>query len=174
MKKIHLILILITGLSLSVPAQWRRRYRRKPKPAPVSVSTPTLFEIASFEGGITAGYGFQPAGIGHGKFFAVSFPLGKKSEAAYVRISGDGVSMPTFNLLRLSLYTGKRTGFHFYSGADNLSELSGGIGFFWDLFREKTGGWLKTMMQVQLGYIYRNGAGSPGVALLTMNIRFGY
>ena len=172
MKKI-LVIVIVTAI-FALPSTARRRRRRRPIPKPIPISSPTLFDVASFEGGITTGYGLQPAGIGHGKFFAVSFPLSKKSEAAYVRISGDNSSMPTLNLLRLSLYTGKRTGFHFYSGADNLNELAGGIGFFWDIFRENSSNWLKTLMQVQLGYIYRNGAGSPGVALLTMNIRFGY
>ena len=172
MRKICLLLILVTSLSIPAAARWRRRYRPKPKPAPVA--TPTLYDIISFEGGIVTGYGLQPARIGYGRVFAVSLPLGKKTEAAYMRMSGDNDGMPTLNLLRLSVYTGKRTGFHFYSGADNLSEIAAGIGFFWDVFRENTGGWLKTLMQAQLGYIYRNGSGSPGVALLTLNIRFGY
>lgn len=172
MRHLAVLAILLSLLAGTLSAQRRRT-------APPAASLPasgsgTLFELVSFEGGICVGYGLSPAGIGHGRQFAVSLALGSRSEVAYVRLSGDGASLATFNLLRLSLYTGRRTGFHFYSGADGNNELAAGAAFFWDMYRPDEGPRLKTALQLQLGYLYQNGTGSPGAALVNLTLRFGY
>lgn len=172
MRRLAVLAFLLISLAGSLSAQRRRT-------TPAAASQPssgsgTLFELVSFEGGICVGYGLSPAGIGHGRQFAVSLALGSRSEVAYVRLSGDGASLATFNLLRLSLYTGRRTGFHLYSGADGYSGLAAGLAFFWDMYRADAVPRLKTALQLQLGYLYENGTGSPGAALVNLTLRFGY
>lgn len=172
MRHLAVVAILLCALAASLPAQHRRT--TTPAASLPSSGSGTLYELVSFEGGICVGYGLSPAGIGHGRQFAVSLALGSRSEVAYVRLSGDGASLATFNLLRLSLYTGRRTGFHFYGGADGYSGLAAGAAFFWDMYRPDTGPRLKTALQLQLGYLYENGTGSPGAALINLTLRFGY
>ncbi len=136
----------------------------------------TDIDIVGIEWGSIFGYNITQSDFGPGQYFGLNLAVANNIVVGFTVISGDGVNVLDYNLLKFSYFIGGKKrpiGLDILIGGGGPGpDTAAGVGFFLNLF-QKQAEEISTALKLKVAYLFTANVNPEGSLLLTLSGQIG-